>query len=136
MADIRQFDQSPSSATREVTSHLIAVAERHENAMPQLPSNTKSNIAIAVQSGNLNHAWMCLYTYVHIFQRALTIRAFAYLYAKRDLDDYLESGSRDDDLPQNSCILSLAKVVEFVNWSIRGGDPELGESLRDHDRNR
>ena len=51
------------------------------------------------------------------------IRALAYLYAKKELDQYTES--QDDDLPQEMCIKSLAKVVEFVNWSIQGGDPEL-----------
>ena len=61
-------------------------------------------------------------------------RAFAFLHAKKAID---ESGEwRDDDLPQKSCIDSLVKVVEFVNWSLHGGDSELGKSTLLESRSR
>jgi hypothetical protein len=59
---ISLFDQSPSTATRDATEHLLAVAERHLASMPVLPYNTNMSPEVAIQYGNLSHCWMMLYT--------------------------------------------------------------------------
>lgn len=57
----RLFDQSPSIATRESTSHLLAVAERHRTSLRDIPSNPANLTEVAIQHGQISQAWMCLY---------------------------------------------------------------------------